>query len=217
MNRFNWLRDAYTRYPTIIDGAIAAVLLGFILGWYWLFFQHFPPDERPTPALVSGVGLTLFVVVPLVWRRRFPLTVLGLATVGMMMFWLNSIIKYYDFLEPTLYHQIAYLLALLSAAAYSYHRLRNWVCAASVAAEMGRLTTALVLTTREDSLYLGLLVWGTVIFYPVLWWLGNTVRARREKEAELTERTAQLEREREENARRAVFEERVRIARELQM
>ena len=215
MNRFNWLRDAYTRYPTITDGVIAAVLLGFILGWYWLYFHNFPQDERPTPQLIFAVGLTVFMVVPLIGRRHFPLTVLGLVTVGMMLFWLDSIIKYYDFVEPTLYHQIAYLLALMSAAAYSYHRLRNWVCTASVVAEMGRLTTQLIVITREDSLYLGLLTWSTVIIYPVFWWLGNAMRARREKESELTERTAQLEREREENARRAVFEERVRIAREL--
>ena len=155
------------------------------------------------------------MVVPLIWRRRFPLTVLGLATVGMMLFWLNSIIKYYGFFEPILYHQIAYFLVLLSADGYSDHQLRNWACGASVVFEIGRLTTVLVLITQEDSLYLGLLVWGTIIIYPVFWWLGNTMRIRREKEEELVERTVQLEREREENARRAVFEERVRIAREL--
>jgi signal transduction histidine kinase len=47
------------------------------------------------------------------------------------------------------------------------------------------------------------------------WWIGDIFRARRERENELRERTIELEYEREENARRAVMEERVRIAREL--
>jgi len=49
----------------------------------------------------------------------------------------------------------------------------------------------------------------------VFWAFGVTIRARRENERELVLRAAELARQREENARRAVFEERVRIAREL--
>ena len=44
---------------------------------------------------------------------------------------------------------------------------------------------------------------------------GNTMARRREYEVALVDRAAELEREREEKARRAVFDERVRIAREL--
>ena len=51
------------------------------------------------------------------------------------------------------------------------------------------------------------------IAFPLL--LGVAVRSRRERERELAARTSELQREREENARRAVFDERVRIAREL--
>ena len=47
------------------------------------------------------------------------------------------------------------------------------------------------------------------------WALGAAVRALRQRQAELTRRAAELDREREDNSRRAVFEERVRIAREL--
>ena len=45
--------------------------------------------------------------------------------------------------------------------------------------------------------------------------LGAAVRSSRDRERELAAQTAELQREREENARRAVLEERVRIAREL--
>ena len=49
----------------------------------------------------------------------------------------------------------------------------------------------------------------------VFWAFGVNTRARLENERELVRRAAELERQREENARRAIFEERVRIAREL--
>jgi signal transduction histidine kinase len=52
-----------------------------------------------------------------------------------------------------------------------------------------------------------------VILLPVL--LGLAVRSLRDRGRELGEQAAELRREREENARRAVLEERVRIAREL--
>ena len=51
------------------------------------------------------------------------------------------------------------------------------------------------------------------IVLPVL--LGVAVRSLRDRSRELAEQTVELRREREENARRAVLEERVRIAREL--
>jgi signal transduction histidine kinase len=47
------------------------------------------------------------------------------------------------------------------------------------------------------------------------WTLGQGVRQRRARAAELEERAARLEREREEKARQAVIQERLRIAREL--
>lgn len=56
----------------------------------------------------------------------------------------------------------------------------------------------------------------TAVFYlafPLL--LGVAVRSLRERQRELAAQTVELQREREVNARRAVLEERVRIAREL--
>jgi signal transduction histidine kinase len=60
---------------------------------------------------------------------------------------------------------------------------------------------------------------GDYVFIPALfaiaWLAGYALRERGARAAAAEERAAQAEREREENARRAVFEERVRIAREL--
>jgi len=53
------------------------------------------------------------------------------------------------------------------------------------------------------------------VFMVWIWWLGDVMRARNEREAQLAERTRQLEESREANARQAVMDERVRIAREL--
>ena len=52
-----------------------------------------------------------------------------------------------------------------------------------------------------------------LIALPLL--LGLAVRALRQRQQQLATQTAELQRERQENARRAVLEERVRIAREL--
>ena len=52
-------------------------------------------------------------------------------------------------------------------------------------------------------------------FFCAFWALGAALDSCRRRAGELLERTVELEREREENARRAVFDERVRIAREL--
>jgi signal transduction histidine kinase len=52
-------------------------------------------------------------------------------------------------------------------------------------------------------------------FLGAAWWLGEVDRARADRERELSARTRELEAEREQNTRRAVLSERLRIAREV--
>ena len=59
-----------------------------------------------------------------------------------------------------------------------------------------------------------LLAYNAVLF-TLPWVLGAVIRSLRESKRELADRAAELQAEREENARQAVFAERVRIAREL--
>ena len=54
-----------------------------------------------------------------------------------------------------------------------------------------------------------------VVVLSLPWVLGAVIRSLREHERELADRATELQREREANARQAVFAERVRIAREL--
>jgi len=111
-------------------------------------------------------------------------------------------------------------LALYSAVAYGARtRTTSLVVAALIVVLFGEVM-------REVVFYHGgvyrnlplneafLLVYDAVFFVlPVL--LGLAVRSLRDRGRELSEQAAELRREREENARRAVLDERVRIAREL--
>jgi len=68
---------------------------------------------------------------------------------------------------------------------------------------------------RANILYQISVVLLNVFLFAAAWWIGEVFRIRNQREVELQERTRQLEKERDENARRAVMDERVRIAREL--
>src|SRR4029453_14079907 len=101
----------------------------------------------------------------------------------------------------------AVLVAVYSVAAYG----RRWVSLAGlVVAELGLAAVQLTPVRFERStflLFMGILA--------VAWVLGRFVGDRQLYAARLEERTAELEQAREELARRAVAEERLRLAREL--
>jgi signal transduction histidine kinase len=99
------------------------------------------------------------------------------------------------------------LVAVYSVAAYG----RPWVpLAGLVVAELGLAAVWFTPAMLERSTFL--LFMGTLA---VAWVLGHIVGDRQVYAAQLEERTAELERAREELARRAVVEERLRLAREL--
>jgi signal transduction histidine kinase len=82
---------------------------------------------------------------------------------------------------------------------------------------MGEVVRELFFTGPDDLhlLYQGFVVAYNAVVLALPWALGSVIRSLREREHELADRAAELQREREENARQAVFAERVRIAREL--
>jgi signal transduction histidine kinase len=100
---------------------------------------------------------------------------------------------------------IAIVLAVYSAGAHT-NGLRAWMgglgAAALIAANVAEQFSL------GDLLFVALIVGGA-------WLAGRAMRYRREREHALERLTVDLEREREEKARAAVAEERVRIAREL--
>jgi len=149
--------------------------------------------------LALGYALALLHTLPLAARRRFPGAVLGLCVAsGLAVAALG--------LSPIVLG-LAILVAVYSVAAYG----DRWVSLAGLAAaEVGSVAVQLTPgrfqapTVVSNGLVIG-----------AAWLLGHFVGVRRAYTARLEERTAELEQAREELARRAVTEERLRLAREL--
>ena len=153
----------------------------------------------PRGILALGYALALVHTLPLAARRRFPGAVLGLCVAsGLAVAALG--------LSPIVLG-VAILVAVYSVAAYG----DRWVSLAGLAAaEVGSVAVQLTPgrfqapTVVSNGLVIG-----------AAWLLGHFVGVRRAYTARLEERTAELEQAREELARRAVTEERLRLAREL--
>jgi signal transduction histidine kinase len=182
----------------VFDSALALLAAGLATA---LFVSELVGWGLPRGMLVLGYGLVLLHTLPLVARRRFPGIVLVLvvasglagAALGLPPF----------FLGP------AILVAVYSVAAYG----SRWVSVAGLAlAEVGLAAVQLTPFGVEFegpalAVFMGILA--------AAWLLGHFAHNYRAYAARLEERTAELERARKELARRAVTEERLRLAREL--
>jgi len=136
---------------------------------------------------------------PLAARRRFPLSVLATSVASGLAFAALGLPP--AFLGP------AILVPVYTVAAYCGRRASlAGLAAVEVAMAAVQLTPA--------SAELGTWV-GNALVVAAAWLLGRFVGDRRVYAAQLEARTAELEQAREELARRAVAEERLRIAREL--
>jgi signal transduction histidine kinase len=178
------------------DSALALVAASLPMA----FFASMPvPSGVPVGVLALGYALVLLHTLPLVARRRFPGAVLAVCVASGLAF--AALFMPPVFLGP------AMLVAVYSVAAYG----RRWVSLAGlVVAELGLAAvwfTPAMLERSTFLLFMGILA--------VAWVLGHFVGDRQVYAAQLEERTAELERAREELARRAVTEERLRLAREL--
>ncbi|MEV5316938.1 sensor histidine kinase [Streptomyces sp. NPDC052687] len=194
------LYDFLRNHPTWVDGFWATVLLGLSL-----VSGQVDPEGMGTdrPLLILPVVLLLCAVVAL--RRRMPEKMLVLAAVvGVAQLALDV------YTTPA---NFAMLLIVYTAAADG----ARW---ASRLALIGGLCAAPLAQIRwpaTDSSLLGdiaVAVFQTVPF-ALAWVLGDSMRTRRAYLAQLEERAARLEKEREAQAKVAVAAERARIAREL--
>jgi signal transduction histidine kinase len=208
-------------HPTAADSAVAVIVAAASIASLSTTFElirQIPKAQEPSrPAIV----LALFaVILPLALRRRFPLTVAGVVVgafvVGRVL--LAPKVMFLVSWEQYLSIWVCWL-ALYSAVAHGRRsRLATcWIAvlAAVLAGEIVREVyfslaslKGLPLNQAFQLAYnLAFLVW------PLM--LGFVVRSLRDRQRELAAQALELQREREENARRAVLEERVRIAREL--
>jgi signal transduction histidine kinase len=161
-----------------------------------------------------AVLLTLLVILPLALRRRYPL--------GVLIFMAAAVITFREYNIPeSPFINYALLLAFFNAGAYGQPRFRNWVRAIILGLVIGLLTYSIFFQQQgsdvptQTILYQISVILLNVFLFAAAWWIGEVFRTRNQRELELQERTRQLEKERDENARRAVMDERVRIAREL--
>src|SRR5664279_6438906 len=201
--------------PVSADLVLTAILLGLaVLSSHATIVASRGDPGFSAPSSVAELGGILLCVGPLAARRRLPLATAAACTLGFVVsyVWLHA--------QEQWVIAIALSVALFSAAAYGRAGWRHWVCGGCLLVIMGELYRE-----SRPSYSHGVPDWllyevfSFLLFYLVLacsmWALGSTIGAGRRRAAVLLERTVALEEQREQNARRAVFEERVRIAREL--
>ncbi|MGW1025157.1 sensor histidine kinase [Streptomyces sp. NPDC002577] len=193
--------DFFRRHPTWVDGFWAVVLLG-IACVHFVSALSSPQEEDP---LLASVPIALLLCLVVALRRRSPEKMLLVAAVaGAAQLVLGVEVMPADF---------AMLVAIYTVAATGERRasrlaLAGGLCAAPLAQlrwpQENVSTAGQVLVT----------IFQTVPFV-LAWVLGDSFRTRRAYFAQLEERAARLEREREAQAKVAVAAERARIAREL--
>ncbi|MFJ4850872.1 MULTISPECIES: sensor histidine kinase [unclassified Streptomyces] len=192
------LYDFLRRHPTWVDTFWAVALLG--LSSLWMAAGDLAPDTR---AAAIPLSLALSLVVAL--RRRAPERMLLLTiVVGVAQLVADVRVNPGDF---------AMLVIIYTVAANS----ALW---ASRLALVGGLLASPIASVRwPDDRQSG---WAQIVGavfvaipFALAWVIGDSLRTRRAYYAELEERAARLQREREAQSKAAVAAERARIAREL--
>jgi signal transduction histidine kinase len=196
MDKVAWWLRRLRANPWWFDSALALAAAGLSTAFF-VFYSTTQGLPRGTFAL--GCGLMLLHTLPLAARRRFPLAVLATSVASGLAFAALDLTP--DLLWMTL------LVAVYSVAAYG----DRWVALAGLAVAEAGLAVVQLTPGRT-----GVNTWvGNMGFLAAAWLLGHFVGVRRLYVLQLEERTAELEQAREELARRAVVEERLRLAREL--
>ncbi|MGV9252933.1 sensor histidine kinase [Streptomyces sp. NPDC003697] len=195
------LYDFLRRNPAWVDGFWALVLLG--LSAVSTFGVNRVRDHHGSLAGGLAVCVVLSVVVAL--RRRMPEKMLLLAVAtGVAQLVLDVETTPADFAMLV----IIYTVAAIGARWASRFALVGGLCAATLAQIRWPQTGTSVVG------HVAMAVFQTVPF-ALAWVLGDSMRTRRAYFAQLEERAARLEKEREAQAKVAVAAERARIAREL--
>lgn len=198
-------RWAESRAGDLLGVLLAVALAG--TAQYEIWASPLFDDGIPGPRLPNAV-LLLLITVPLVWRRRAPTVVFALVLVSIAL--QVALIDESRSDQPPFQHWLALLVVFYSLGAYAQRRR------ATAAAALGG--GAFVAGDLVDLLSGGARLEDTVPAWFLLaaaFGVGFALRGQRNQSMLLAHRAERLEREREQKARLAVAEERVRIAREL--
>jgi signal transduction histidine kinase len=182
------LASLQRRRPAIGDVVVVLALLALGVGSHAGHFQAAPAARAFTVALV----------LPLLFRRRWPVGVFALISAIAFAQWLADVVAFGD----------AALLVALYGVAVSRPRLVGLAAAAVV--EVGVLLADVRWGGHGVRAFVSLSGLATAAYV-----LGTSTRTRRALVASLHERAERLERERDQQGRLAAAAERARIAREL--
>jgi signal transduction histidine kinase len=200
--------DAFDVALAVVLGGLAGLSL-YVGGDPFLTAPELADYSRPWGiACLSVMHLALAV------RRRYPLAVAVVVTAAFLP------VRFLDVSEFQVV-SVSLFIAIYSAGAYG--GLRRHAVRGVIAVAIGVLVVWTVLRDPlepyEGRIPLELLNAFTaavnVFYVAAAWMLGDVVRTRREREAQLETQAVVLEEAHEERARRAVLAERIRIAREL--
>jgi len=183
-----------SRHPLRTDAVLAAVM------GLWVLPQLIYHVRHSGSLFFCYLVLSVLLVVPLIWRRRFPLSTFGFAASVALVQWAVGI---------ELSADITLLVYLYTVA--SRYPLRVAVLAAGVV-EFGAVLASVRWPREMYWTEMFILLTGPVVAALML---GVYVRDRRHSLNMLLERAKQLERERDQQALIAAAEERTRIAREV--
>ncbi|PJE96303.1 two-component sensor histidine kinase [Streptomyces carminius] len=194
------------RHPTWVDSLWAVVLLAMSAGWLVsVIAAPEPPVEQSEAQLIASGPIVLALCAVVALRRRAPERML-LLTAGAGV----AEVATGAFPVPA---NFAMLVIVFTNAS----RGRRWASRLALAGALVAPTiSALRWPDEEQSLAAEIV--GTVFLtatFVLAWVLGDSMRTRRAYYAQLEERAARLEKEREAQAKVAVAAERARIAREL--
>ncbi|MER6208978.1 MULTISPECIES: sensor histidine kinase [unclassified Streptomyces] len=195
------LYDFLRRHPTWVDTFWAVFLLG--LSGVSIASTSYASGRHGTAAGAMAVSAVMCVAIAL--RRRWPEKMLVLAAAtGLAQLFLD--------VEPVA-ADFAMLVIVYTVAATG----ARWASRFALVSGLSAATLAQIRWPQEGTSSAGLVaiaVFQTVPF-ALAWVLGDSMRTRRAYFAQLEERAARLEKEREAQAKVAVAAERARIAREL--
>ncbi|MDP2291070.1 MAG: histidine kinase [Actinomycetota bacterium] len=187
-----WLRER----PQTADWLLAGVLA--VSGV--VFHLTFREPDLAAPS-VHGVLLTLGATVPIGWRRRAPAAVLVVVSVCQLA------------IEASNAAGPGWMGVMIAAYTLGAHRSGNVLFRVSGALLVAVTAFVLLGVAHGDAPWQAIVTTPIVIGAAIV--VGDNMRRRRERAAELVERAERAERERELLAHQHVQDERTRIAREL--
>ena len=184
-------------HPLVVDVVIAVAVAAFGL----LTELAGPVEEGMHGPTGFSVFLSLAGTLPLIWRRRYPMTVFAVCWAATVV---HGVMRY-----PGAGALGGSGFALYAVATHARSRR---VALATLGFTYVCLVSVLVIGDADEGI--GDIV-GIAAFLTAAWVLGDNMRIRRAYVTTVEERAERLELERDAQAQRAVLEERTRIARDL--